>query len=403
MSAIVEHYEIIHEKLLHEKENLKQQLKSITNDIRFQFLSKTLNNFYEEECSRLQIKKDDKLSALIRENNTTISPQQLWIPELALHESERSFILNNEEISDASINAAISIMIRHSPNLFLQQCSILPSMLVYAPLETIHIHHNNRHHFCTSSSIGGSVRIFDSLNTSPSPELMRQLAAIYSPDESAPQSFQINIRHPQIGGKDCGLYAIAYAFDLALGLDPSASILDQSKMRSHLVTCFEKQQLIEFPKFRTLLLPSTSTDITRTIPDTEKCKTATKSTPQKRKRSPLNSPPIETSNQYSPLNSSLATDDVTTTTNNNSDSISNKNNNNNNENSNKQINNNKNSNLNVIDTPPSNSTSPPRKRQKTTTFINLTSTIINFSSKRHLQVHQKTQTSIIFLQQTKSN
>ena len=425
MSEIIKHYKTIHEKILHERENLKQQLKNITNHPRFQLLSKTLTDFYEAECTRLQTKKDGKLAALIEENNNTISPQQLWIPEMALHESERSFIISNEEISDASINAAISIMNRHSPHLFLQQCSMIPSMLVYAPLETVHIHHNNRHHFCTSSSIGGNVRIFDSLNTPPSQELMRQLTAIYSPDDSAPQSFQITIRHPQVGGKDCGLYAIAYAFDLVLGLDPSESIFDQSKMRSHLVTCFEKQQLIEFPKFRTLLTPSTNIDITRPIPDTDKWSTPTKSTPQKRKRSATSSQPIEMSNQYATLSPNITANNDTTASNNINNNSSNKNDNNNgdknsngsnndnknnnntndnndnnsnnntsntkNNNCNKKHNNNDHTNklTNPIDSPSNNSTSPPHKRQKNRTFINQTSTIINLSSKRQLTEAEK--------------
>ena len=40
---------------------------------------------------------------------------------------------------------------------------------------------------------------------------------------------------------DCGLFAIAFAFHLAQGDEPSALNFDCKKLRQHLVECFEKE------------------------------------------------------------------------------------------------------------------------------------------------------------------
>ncbi|CAB4043419.1 polycystic kidney disease 1-like 2, partial [Paramuricea clavata] len=41
----------------------------------------------------------------------------------------------------------------------------------------------------------------------------------------------------QLGEVDCGVFAIAFAYDLAAGNDPSNVRYDQSKMREHLTNC----------------------------------------------------------------------------------------------------------------------------------------------------------------------
>ena len=52
----------------------------------------------------------------------------------------------------------------------------------------------------------------------------------------------------QQGGVDCGLFAIAFAYELADGNDPSDVSFDQGKMRQHLVQCLEKGRLEAFPR-----------------------------------------------------------------------------------------------------------------------------------------------------------
>ena len=55
----------------------------------------------------------------------------------------------------------------------------------------------------------------------------------------------------QTGPVDCGLFAIAFAYELAVGNLPVHEVrFDQKKMRSHLLSCFEKRELTHFPQAR---------------------------------------------------------------------------------------------------------------------------------------------------------
>ena len=51
----------------------------------------------------------------------------------------------------------------------------------------------------------------------------------------------------QVGGMDCGVFAIAAVTALAFNIDPSAVRFKQEDMRPHLVTCFKNQKFTLFP------------------------------------------------------------------------------------------------------------------------------------------------------------
>ena len=52
----------------------------------------------------------------------------------------------------------------------------------------------------------------------------------------------------QNGSKDCGVFSIAFMTSLACEEDPSEIRYKQSDLRLHLLTCFEKGELLCFPK-----------------------------------------------------------------------------------------------------------------------------------------------------------
>ena len=54
-----------------------------------------------------------------------------------------------------------------------------------------------------------------------------------------------NVRK-QTGQSDCGLYAIAYTFDIISGRSPDRIVYNQSVMRTHLAKCIENS-LSSFP------------------------------------------------------------------------------------------------------------------------------------------------------------
>ena len=101
-----------------------------------------------------------------------------WLPTLKLTTVEQSYIENNEEICDAVVNAFMTILNKDFPHLHFQSSCLFAELLEYAPFDTIHVHHNRRGHFCTSSSIGQSVRVYDSLNIKPTEDLIHQINSL---------------------------------------------------------------------------------------------------------------------------------------------------------------------------------------------------------------------------------
>ena len=55
---------------------------------------------------------------------------------------------------------------------------------------------------------------------------------------------------PQVTSYDCGLHAIASATEILHGRNPSKCLWDTGQMREHLMKCFEKQMLTQFPILR---------------------------------------------------------------------------------------------------------------------------------------------------------
>ena len=56
---------------------------------------------------------------------------------------------------------------------------------------------------------------------------------------------QINC-YEQVGSTDCRLLAISYAVDLLNGHDICDLIYDQTKIRNHLIYCFEQRKITTF-------------------------------------------------------------------------------------------------------------------------------------------------------------
>ncbi len=170
---------------------------------------------------------------------------------------DRQLILSKEKIDDGITTEAMKLVMAQVPHLEIQATSLssIPDQLTFQSNPTIFIHHTGSHHFVTSTSIGGVVRIFDSLNTIPTPELLMQIKAIYtSPQGDHSQSRHVEhvpIKFKQKGGTDCGVYAIAYAVDLALGTDP-IQIPEiqyiQQQMRQHLLSAFNSGHISPFPR-----------------------------------------------------------------------------------------------------------------------------------------------------------
>ena len=164
----------------------------------------------------------------------------------------------------------MKILNKDFPHLDFQSSNLSEDLLEYSPFETIHVHHNGKGHFCTSSSIGGSVHVYDSLNQELTAPLVRQLSTLYSPDPGLPSIFIVPMQSTQTGGVDCGLYALAYAVELAHGGNPSKYMYDQAKFRRHLLQCLHDNKAVPFPKVGEHPDYSVPYEYTEEVPETEK-------------------------------------------------------------------------------------------------------------------------------------
>ena len=163
-------------------------------------------------------------------------------------------ISSGKLLCDGVATAAMKLVEKLNPRLQTQPAALgsRPELMTYNPEETLQVHHNGAEHWVTSSSMGGGVQLYDSLNTTPTKNLLDQLEAIYSPrsddTSTARRIQQVCMVHRQRGARDCGLFAIAYAVDLARGVDPSMIKYDQSRMRRHLLGCFARGAITTFPR-----------------------------------------------------------------------------------------------------------------------------------------------------------
>ena len=77
-----------------------------------------------------------------------------------------------------------------------------------------------------------------------------QIHVLYSPDITImPTVLKAELRSIQLGSKDCGLFAIVYAVEIACGNDPAKFIFKQSDMRQHLHNCLTPNQCQHFQKY----------------------------------------------------------------------------------------------------------------------------------------------------------
>ena len=90
------------------------------------------------------------------------------------------------------------------------------------------------------------IIVYDPKNYSISSSTQTILAKLVNTDKP---SFTVRMASvvKQSGCSDCGLFAVAYVTHLANNLNPSLCVFSQSKMRSHLMHCFEQKRLDPFP------------------------------------------------------------------------------------------------------------------------------------------------------------
>ena len=104
-------------------------------------------------------------------------------------------------------------------------------------------------HWCTVSNIGcddGVVNVYNTMYSSVSSATLKLIASlVFSPAN------QLVVRMMDVGRQsncsDCGILAIAFAYDICGGNDPCPVKFDHRSIRQHLANCLEQCRLSRFP------------------------------------------------------------------------------------------------------------------------------------------------------------
>jgi hypothetical protein len=119
------------------------------------------------------------------------------------------------------------------------------------PGESLQTHHGRNLHWSESTTVGGVVRYYDSMYEMPNDAVRAQLVLLYG-NRVKPEPFTVIVESQQKQNSyvHCGDYSIATAVDIATGVAPAdiaRKQWDESKMRGHLLKCFEAGAISPFP------------------------------------------------------------------------------------------------------------------------------------------------------------
>ncbi|OCT59208.1 hypothetical protein XELAEV_18001161mg [Xenopus laevis] len=200
----------------------------------------------DEEC-----KEPDSICAKDEEYREpdSISRNDDWIPELNLKLQHKKELQGTEWLDDEIIDAAQNLLKKQFnceglQNSVLCQIQFYP---VYGPSVQIHYDMN---HWLTSCLKQHHVEIADSLGRRYLTDAMKkQIRECYGGAltcDPVQMTRILDVDH-QPNSFDCGVYAIANAFEFLSNGNPICKY-NQTKMRRHLICCFEKGRFTAFPK-----------------------------------------------------------------------------------------------------------------------------------------------------------
>lgn len=183
----------------------------------------------------------------------SIPELQTWISCLGLSVADKQILLDGGWLNANLIAAGAKLLKERFPNqngledtcslCYKNQWNSVPESFVQI------LFVNGNHWLCVSNKLSkDSVEVFDSLHTlnKEDDQIACQVSCILATTNPSFDIDVVNV-HQQEEYDDCGLFALAYAFDLCAGNDPFEAMYNQNLMRSHLLSCFENGKMKPFP------------------------------------------------------------------------------------------------------------------------------------------------------------
>lgn len=179
----------------------------------------------------------------------------MWIPSLHLKESDKRLLETGDCLNDRIIDAVNKLVAIHMNNSFNFQTTLLRQTVDgfrAVDANTVQILHDTNHWITVASTDNGVV-FADSMRGSISDNVKRQMKQLFENKCDDQGNLHVTLLpcQRQHNSKDCGVYAAANSFELALGaLDLQREIFVTSEMRAHLCRCLSEMTVISFPKER---------------------------------------------------------------------------------------------------------------------------------------------------------
>ncbi|XP_014663455.1 PREDICTED: uncharacterized protein LOC106806115 [Priapulus caudatus] len=176
------------------------------------------------------------------------------ISNIKLREADFNKISNGHWLDDMHINFASGLLRDNYPSLqgFMSVQKVV--QLMSQSMKFIQPLFVNGNHWVVVSNLftsrSNTVRLYDSLpGLNPYSNLLLQVASLLKTEHSN-VVIELVEMHRQVGGSDCGVYAIASMVALCNSIEPSTIQWNQQMMRSHLVACFRDRKMEMFPIYR---------------------------------------------------------------------------------------------------------------------------------------------------------
>ena len=177
----------------------------------------------------------------------------LWKKSLTLTNEDRRQLLSGGWLTANHISAAHLLLKRAFPKQnglcdtnYLSEKFLWPSS--YQEFVQI-IYVSGNHWACLSNVFcerENTIDLYDSMHCDVSSTIMEQAAIILHCQAPSFTIRVVNVQQ-QEGGDSCGLFAVAYAYDICNRQDPFVSTYNESRLRPHLQRCYQQETISQFP------------------------------------------------------------------------------------------------------------------------------------------------------------
>ena len=154
-------------------------------------------------------------------------------------------------LDDENINKVMELIKKQFPHLTgLHNCLIGHTHQSFPKTDGafIQILHVNENHWITVQNVPQLhiVNVYDSIYESTSEDAKRQIAALLRTKDN---QIELKIQNVQYQNEctDCGIFAVAFATDLAHGCNPSKRHYKQDLLRSYFLKSLSQQYMTPFP------------------------------------------------------------------------------------------------------------------------------------------------------------